>query len=115
MKIANIINYYRSLSKQEFLNNVEEYKNMSPNEINILFLNINKELKLLLLDNKELFNLVMQIPENRNKKTILNLVDEEILDHILNSKFLKLVKKFILFKIYKINSLKVIKCQMKLL
>ena len=89
MNIANKINFYRNMTTEEFIKNIKEYKKMTLQEINILFLNINPNLQKLMLDDEKLFNLIMSIPPNKMKKTILNLVDEDVLEYILKSNYLK--------------------------
>ena len=42
-----------------------------------------------MIDDKELFDKIMQIPQTRHKKVIIELVSNEILDYILRSKNLK--------------------------
>ena len=89
MENIELIKAYRKMSTQELeklLKRKEKINSMSIQDINLLFLNVNDECKMNLLDDSDLFEKVLSIPPNRIKKTILDLVDTTIKEYIYNHK-----------------------------
>ena len=87
MNEIELIRHYQKMSMEEFnhlLENKKSILDLSFKELNILFLNINSECKKKMLDDLEIFTKILNIPPNRMKKTILDLIDEEMRNYIYN-------------------------------
>ena len=72
-QIKNIENF-RAMSLNDYNENIP--LNLSNQEFTLFFLNVNDDIKKVILDNEQLFNKVMMSPPNRYKKTIIELVSE---------------------------------------
>ena len=89
MTIGEQINYYKELDIKDYVLNIDRFKKVLPSEMNIIFLNVNDEIKKAMIDDLDIFNLIMQIPLNKVKKSILELVSDNIRDYIINCDNLK--------------------------
>lgn len=69
----------------EIISNKEYILNLEPYKLNLLFLNINDEYKKVLLSDFAIFDKVMNIPLNRMKKSVIDLVSDDIRYYIYNS------------------------------
>ncbi len=77
---------------EQILNQKDKINNLSISDINLLFLNVNNECKMKMLDNIDLFEKILNIPPNRMKKTVLDLVNDDIKEYIYNHKNLLKMK-----------------------
>ncbi len=79
-QIKNIENF-RAMSLNDYNESIP--LNLSNQEFTLFFLNVNDDIKKVILDNEQLFNKVMMIPPNRYKKTIIELVSDNVREHII--------------------------------
>ena len=87
MNLNELIKKYQNMTEtdiEKIIKNKIELLNLSTNEYNLLFLNVNNNCKKILLDDLDLFKKTLNIPPNRMKKTILDLVSDEIKEYIYN-------------------------------
>ena len=92
MKITELIPYFRKEDKtvlKELIKDKEQILSLDINRLSILYLNIEDELKIKLLDDIDIFDKIMSIPLNRMKKSIIDLSSDKIREYIYNSKHLK--------------------------
>ena len=102
----NQINYFKQMSLSDFYKNKEFFENLDITSFNILFLNVSDEIKQKIIDDKKLFDKIMQIPQTKHKKLIIELVSNDIKDYILRSENIKesiYAKKVILAYLNKID------------
>lgn len=85
MKLIELIRYFQKISYKEFLENIDDYHNLSQEKMNLLFLNANLEIQKYIIDDKSLFNKVVSIPNNKRNKMIMELINPEIKDYIMKS------------------------------
>ncbi len=82
-----MIRYFQKIGKDEFLlllREKDKLLNLDIGKFNLLYLNVNDELKKMLLDDVDLFEKLMAIPLNRMGKSLIDLSDEEIQSYIYN-------------------------------
>ena len=94
MNKVELIKKYRNLNEEELsiLINNNELNNLTSEELNILFLNVNNECKIKIIDNINLLKKILSIPQTKTKKTIFDLVDDDIKQYIYNHNNLLLCK-----------------------
>lgn len=88
MNLVEKIQYYRSLSEEDIQMNLSQILLLDSNDISLLFLNVNSNCKKILLSHIDFFRSIINIPPNKHKKYLFELIDDEIRDYIFMSPFL---------------------------
>ena len=84
---VDLIQYYRNMDEETFLKliqNVNGLLFLSDDEFRLLFLNVNSSFKMMILDELLLYERVLNLPRNRMRKSILDLVDDDIKNYIFS-------------------------------
>ncbi len=86
--IIELRQYFQNMSAEEFKKLILNKKimDLKPVELNIIFLNISDDKKMVLLSDNYFYEKVITLPPNRLKKEILDLISEEVRTFIFNSK-----------------------------
>ena len=86
--IIELRQYFQNMSAEEFKKLILNKKimDLKPAELNIIFLNISDDKKMILLSDNYFYEKVITLPPNRLKKEILDLISEEVRTFIFNSK-----------------------------
>ena len=76
--IIELRQYFQNMSAEEFKELILNKKimDLKPVELNIIFLNISDDKKMILLSDNYFYEKVITIPPNRLKKEILDLISE---------------------------------------
>ena len=94
------ITYYRKIECDEFyemIMNKDSLLEMNDHDFNLFFLNINDTFKKSLIDEIEFFDKILSLPFNRLKKSILDLVSDDVRVYIL--KHPNLLKSYVAFDV----------------
>lgn len=100
------ISYFKQMNLSNYYENKDVIETLDIPSFNLLFLNVNEEIKKKIIDDKKLFDKIMQIPQTKHKKLIIELVSNDIKDYILRSENIKesiYAKKVILAYLNKID------------
>lgn len=100
------ISYFKQMNLSNYYENKDVIETLDIPSFNLLFLNVNEEIKKKIIDDKKLFDKIMQIPPTKHKKLIIELVGDDIKDYILRSENIKesiYAKKVILAYLNKID------------
>ena len=88
LSIGEFLAYYSKLSENELIKMVQDgsLENVNDDIFRMFFLRSSNKIKLMILDNANLFEKVIKISPSKSGKTVFELVDNCIIEKIINSK-----------------------------
>lgn len=89
LKIGEVINYFKHLTLNDFVYNIDDFYKLDIGKFKLLFFNVDDKIKKYILDDDILFERVLEIPGNKNGKLIFELVNDDIRNYIIFNDKLK--------------------------
>ena len=89
LKIGEVINYFKHLTLNDFVYNIDDIYKLDIGKFKLLFFNVDDKIKKYILDDDILFERVLEIPGNKNGKLIFELVNDDIRNYIIFNDKLK--------------------------
>ena len=68
LKIGEVINYFKHLTLNDFVYNIDDIYKLDIGKFKLLFFNVDDKIKKYILDDDILFERVLEIPGNKNGK-----------------------------------------------